>query len=254
MSREAVATKETMLCLMCGNPASYYLYGNNKRRWPEQTNVRVAYCPHCSKQPGLSGKMRVVDHHGVLILRSVQRRAQALRCRTCGDNINWQRKQLGLCRYCAGDDAVGIDIRRCEFADCPYGADGGRAWMVCGHGMSGARYRKGQKFCSKDCAIQHNKRLYRYQREARLRDPNARRHTAKRKRRLRVAYLHGYRCQECRRLIDVSRPPGDPEALEIDHIVPVSDGGRDNIGNLRPLHRRCHQRRQADAQLGLDLA
>jgi len=244
---------DKMPCLMCGQQASYYRYGNNKRQWPQQTTTRVGNCPHCRQQPGLQGRFRVIDDRGVLILQSVQRQSETLRCGTCGDDIPYQRKAKKLCRDCAGENAVAIQIRQCEFSECPYGSHGSRAWLVCAHGMSGARYRTGQKFCSKDCATRRNKRDYARRRAERLRDPNARQRTAKKSQRLRVAFLHGYRCAECRRLIDVSKPVGHPDALEIDHIVPVSEGGKDNLGNLRPLHRRCHQRRTEAAQLGLDM-
>lgn len=30
------------------------------------------------------------------------------------------------------------------------------------------------------------------------------------------------------------------EKIEIDHITPIKDGGKDTIDNLRPLHRICH--------------
>jgi hypothetical protein len=37
--------------------------------------------------------------------------------------------------------------------------------------------------------------------------------------------------------------PLDVESLQIDHIIPTSAGGGDNIENLQPTHRRCNNRK-----------
>jgi len=36
---------------------------------------------------------------------------------------------------------------------------------------------------------------------------------------------------------------GKPGADQVDHVVPVSRGGTDEDANLRPVHRRCHERK-----------
>ena len=46
----------------------------------------------------------------------------------------------------------------------------------------------------------------------------------------------GYRCQAC----------GAP-ATEVDHLLPVIDGGTDAAGNLRSLCTACHKRRHSPA-------
>jgi 5-methylcytosine-specific restriction endonuclease McrA len=37
----------------------------------------------------------------------------------------------------------------------------------------------------------------------------------------------------------------DGDRLEIDHLVPTSLGGTDQIGNLQVLHRHCHDQKTA---------
>ena len=56
-----------------------------------------------------------------------------------------------------------------------------------------------------------------------------------------VLYRDAYRCQLC-----------DRAAVEVDHIVPVLDGGTDDPANLRPLCHECHASRCFRASVVLD--
>ncbi len=34
---------------------------------------------------------------------------------------------------------------------------------------------------------------------------------------------------------------GEPGADQVDHVVPIAEGGRDHVDNLRPIHSKpCH--------------
>jgi 5-methylcytosine-specific restriction endonuclease McrA len=46
--------------------------------------------------------------------------------------------------------------------------------------------------------------------------------------------------------MNLNNPRAKNAYMTIDHIVPVSKGGTNNIGNLRGLCRRCNQSRQND--------
>ena len=48
----------------------------------------------------------------------------------------------------------------------------------------------------------------------------------------RVGSLHRWRCAACGELLT--------EDFEVDHHLSLQHGGSDDIGNLRPLHKRCH--------------
>lgn len=69
-------------------------------------------------------------------------------------------------------------------------------------------------------------------------------------RRTLVGYLverDGSKCGICRRKVDValpSGPRGDGDGPSIDHIVPRSQGGSDDLANLRLTHWRCNRARR----------
>lgn len=64
-----------------------------------------------------------------------------------------------------------------------------------------------------------------------------------------VAYLvvrDGGRCAICRKLVDISLPSGprgDDRGPSIDHVIPRSAGGSDDLSNLRLTHWACNRAR-----------
>jgi 5-methylcytosine-specific restriction endonuclease McrA len=52
-------------------------------------------------------------------------------------------------------------------------------------------------------------------------------------------------CGWCGHPIDVTLPSSHPFSLELDHVQPRSHGGNDDLGNVRPLHKRCNRQRGA---------
>lgn len=62
---------------------------------------------------------------------------------------------------------------------------------------------------------------------------------------LEVLQLYGINCSICLEPIDLNAPrrtgrPGWQKGLHIDHLIPVSLGGLDNIQNVRPTHGLCN--------------
>jgi hypothetical protein len=51
----------------------------------------------------------------------------------------------------------------------------------------------------------------------------------------------GYKCKKCRREIPL-------DILEVDHIIPVSKGGKDNPDNLRLLCPTCNKKKGASCK------
>jgi 5-methylcytosine-specific restriction endonuclease McrA len=91
------------------------------------------------------------------------------------------------------------------------------------------------KYCSPAC-----------QRSTRWRNESHRRVVAYRavaKVRPLVIATYGMRCHLCGGRIDERLDRNHSLALTIDHVVPISRGGSDEIENLRPAHRACNVRK-----------
>ena len=59
-----------------------------------------------------------------------------------------------------------------------------------------------------------------------------------------VVATYGHVCHLCRGPIPQDLPADHPLSLTLDHLVPRSRGGTDELDNLRPAHRRCNLRRR----------
>ena len=58
--------------------------------------------------------------------------------------------------------------------------------------------------------------------------------------------MRGDPCAICGKPIDYTLPSGDPMSFELDHIVPVAQGGAEyDISNCQAAHRICNQRKGA---------
>jgi hypothetical protein len=64
-----------------------------------------------------------------------------------------------------------------------------------------------------------------------------RRHTTTYERNRRLVLAYATRCAICAKRFN----PHD--IVECDHIVPVADGGNDEVSNLRAVHRCCNRQR-----------
>jgi 5-methylcytosine-specific restriction endonuclease McrA len=58
----------------------------------------------------------------------------------------------------------------------------------------------------------------------------------------------GGQCQLCGGPLDPTAPRRTPWSTEIDHVIPLAKGGTPyDPGNLRAVHRKCHQSRGSAA-------
>lgn len=70
-----------------------------------------------------------------------------------------------------------------------------------------------------------------------------------------VVAVRGNRCHICGKKIDLAVSRMSPGGLTIDHLLPVSMGGTNDLTNLHVAHRRCNVARgnHGSAQLILDV-
>jgi len=71
------------------------------------------------------------------------------------------------------------------------------------------------------------------------RDP--RDHHRRRDRHRRVIARTKPPCALCGEDIDYALPTPHPMSFEVDHIVPIAQGGADTLENKQPSHRRCNR-------------
>lgn len=57
----------------------------------------------------------------------------------------------------------------------------------------------------------------------------------------------GQSCHICGAAIDYSLHYLDPMAFEVDHLVPLSKGGADDLSNKKAAHRSCNSAKRARA-------
>ena len=61
-----------------------------------------------------------------------------------------------------------------------------------------------------------------------------------------VVEAHGSTCWLCSKSIDLTAPRvGDSMGLNLDHLIPLSKGGADKLGNIRPTHGKCNLKKGA---------
>jgi len=60
-----------------------------------------------------------------------------------------------------------------------------------------------------------------------------------------VAHRDGDRCQLCRRKVDMRRAHPDPMSPSLDHIIPLSEGGKHAMSNVQLAHLRCNMSKGA---------
>jgi len=52
-------------------------------------------------------------------------------------------------------------------------------------------------------------------------------------------------CHICGKPIDYDLPYFDPMAFQVDHIIPLSRGGADDLTNKAAAHRKCNSKKRA---------
>ena len=163
----------------------------------------------------------------------------AVTCARCGHAFTKYRCNLARRNYCT-PECQRLD-RRGENNPHWRGGDVQLSCEHCGKAFAQCPARGQMRFCSPQCRYE-GQRIYesaaaqkkacRRRRDLRLR--NARCEIAHTEAEWRTLLSrHDGRCAHCGTAEDITR----------DHIIPISKGGTDDIGNIQPLCRPCNSRK-----------
>jgi 5-methylcytosine-specific restriction endonuclease McrA len=62
---------------------------------------------------------------------------------------------------------------------------------------------------------------------------------------LEILDLYQYTCAYCRVPLEIDAPPKTPRKATFDHVISITDGGRNEKGNVRPACHRCNERKRS---------
>ena len=153
-------------------------------------------------------------------------------CKWCGESYRPKNRHVScFCGKVCKNAAHGEDLRVSREAGKPTN----RICLQCGDTLP-ASMRSDATFCSARC----NEAAHALQRKLRARggyqnEPGYVR--------VQIAERDKWRCGICRKSVDQRLRYPSPLAGSLDHVVPVSQGGTSDPGNLRLTHLVCNLRR-----------
>lgn len=257
-SQAARAGRNTKPCLVCGEEFKPRRPGNdycsrecvNARRRQEAEAKRQRQCECCGatfvmRNPG--GKARAgMAREGQYC--SVACRWEHVRAKARDDR---PRKPVKNCTWCGGEhtsrgsycsdvcrNGAEAEAQRAAYWAAVYAAAVGKPPCRCREcGVTFSWFASaGKRYCSRECARRAGRRVRRSIERARLRgarveavDPN------------KVFERDGWRCCLCgRKTLKGKRGTQHPRAPELDHIVPLAQGGEHSYRNTQCACRSCN--------------
>lgn len=118
--------------------------------------------------------------------------------------------------------------------------------MVCGSSFKRANGRRNT--CSNDCRDEAKRERYRRKNRRRRLKSAPGTYTLHE-----LAERDSRRCHICGRTVDMLRSGMHDRGPTVDHLVPLSDGGRDELANVALAHRGCNVRRGVGGEVQLRL-
>jgi hypothetical protein len=155
-------------------------------------------------------------------------------CEQCGERYipKHGKARLAYCSRSCKDTAKNAAAAKIRVESKPIG----RICMHCG-GELPQRMRVDAIFCSKEC----NYRANALQRKLRARTGEEGK----------PGYLRAFICNRdswccgiCHKAVSRTKQHPDPLCASLDHVIPVSEGGTNDVWNLRLTHLKCNLRRR----------
>ena len=183
------------------------------------------------KVGGRCNACRAIEHRQTYVVK-LGGDDSSRNCQWCGESYCPRERRVSFfcCRECKDADR-NAGMAAARLAAKPMN----RICLQCGDPMS-ASMRSDAKFCSARC----NETAHALQRKLRARggyrdEPGYVR--------VQIAERDKWRCGICRKPVDQRLRHPSPFAGSLDHVVPVSQGGTSDPGNLRLTHLVCNLRR-----------
>ena len=184
----------------------------------------------CSRECGFEAQRLAKARRGLLLLLNKVRA-----CDICGKSHT--RRAVTCSQECARDRhrqyARSAAKLRSEaaFVSAPLDC------VECGKRFMTEYGEKKRKFCSTECRKRHFKRISRKAEKARLRGVRVERRLSP----IRVFERDGWRCQLCGKMtLRSKRGLPHPRAPELDHIIPLAQGGEHSYRNVQCACRACN--------------
>lgn len=185
----------------------------------------------CSRECGVlyQAWMRSIRANGGRVTHRVLRK----RCLECGDRFTAANKHHTVC---SDECRAAYNWRRAFEASAAKHDASPRDCKECGVSFVPEYGSKRRVYCSAPCARRHLGRIAGRAERARLRDAWVEAVNP-----FEVFRRDGWRCQRCKRKTPRRlRGTCDDRAPELDHIVPLADGGEHSYRNTQCLCRSCN--------------
>ena len=240
-----------MNCLTCRIPITghkrKYCVPSCRPSYPTPKFIRAEVCLHCGgtiTQPKAGGRPRKYCSpkcKDSFLMANKPKRRITLSCPNCSKEF----ESSGQVKFCSPNCRAEFNVevarsRREQERNRLY--PNGERTTICGWCKEPRTYKIGESVINAfhpACTVDARRARYRIKTVKRQKLVG----TPSRVSADRVLEIYGHRCSICGEKIFLNLPRTSKEGLTVDHVIPISKGGTDDIANLRPAHWICNIRK-----------